>query len=177
MSSIIVPHLYDQVIQKTIKKVETEFQNHGVGHSVIDELNSKWRSKLHQPSHYSNTVSRVQNIQQPQPQEEEEEDEYADHAQNFYNYQVDGQVEITLEQVDGDYHNQQNQQNPYFMPALNIPIAPNPTLQMPPQKHDLSDSDSDEEDVRDKILCQFEKVNRSKNRWKTNFKDGNKPLT
>eukprot|EP00835_Amoeboradix_gromovi_P006507 NODE_778_length_4294_cov_0.265316.p2 type:complete len:176 gc:universal NODE_778_length_4294_cov_0.265316:1036-509(-) len=172
MSSIIIPHLYDQVIQKTIKKVSSEFENHGVASSVIDELNSKWRSKLHQPTQFRE--SRQPNIQQQQnlnqrPKEEEEEDEYADHAQNFYNYQVDGQIEINMEQVDGDYHQQQQQ---YYIPANNVPIAPNPTLQMQSQRHDLSDSDSDEEDVRDKILCQFEKVNRSKNRWKTNFKDG-----
>ena len=161
MSSLVIPQLYDQVIQKTLKKTQKEFENHGVSQSIVDELNSKWRSKLHQPQSY-NPTRPVPSIQQPPPVEEEE-DEYADHAQNFYNYQVDGQIEMTI-QVDGDFQ--------YYMQHPNVPIAPIPTMQQPSQRQDLTDSDSDEEDVRDKILCQFEKVNRSKNRWKTNFKDG-----
>eukprot|EP00834_Sanchytrium_tribonematis_P005467 NODE_331_length_9425_cov_0.815355.p5 type:complete len:146 gc:universal NODE_331_length_9425_cov_0.815355:1660-2097(+) len=142
MSSIHVPHLYDKIISNTIDKMRSEFENSGIPTSVLVELNAKWRTKLHQPNQTQRNLT---------PPSDDEEDEYADHANNYYNgFQVDGDLHL-----------------PY---VANIAPTP-PPMQSNNELPSETSSDEDEM-INDKILCQFEKVSRTKNRWKTNFKDG-----
>ncbi|PIA16684.1 transcription factor IIA, alpha/beta subunit [Coemansia reversa NRRL 1564] len=150
MSNTIVAAIYRYVIDDVVGNVQADFEGHGVDTSVLEELQRSWEAKIIQSRVAdSNALARWQALR-------------------------DARRAAALPQVDGAEDGNEEDRN---HPGNGLDVAPKIELPEDAINSDLDDSDDEYDDEEGEetehiILCQYDKVTRSKNKWKCVLRDG-----
>ena len=137
-----VSSVYRWVVDDVISKVKPEFVHEGVDEAAIHELRELWEAKL---------FAGLQNeVQEGAVKAEDEEDTKL--IIKSVKIKPEDSDEPRLPQLDGDEDSDDSDNNS--------------------QLGDSSDEEAFENDPQNLVLAQFEKVSRTKTRWKCQLKAG-----
>lgn len=171
MSNTLVPNIYEAVILKTIEKVRNYWEENGLDPKVLADIETEWQSKIVEANIAAFTEEQkleqkeqmlILQSNKPEPKKRsgrktESEETQSNEAQG------DKKVKATVK-TEGTAGN---------LAESDLFGDDNDDEKSEDNLDDLGLSDDEDDfETRNHIICQYEKVSRNKQRWKSKLRDG-----